>query len=108
MLEIRLDAVASALNFSAGVLLAIDALTAPWKTKVVRGWEKLFEGIAGSGDGDLVVDPAGNPSNQSYSGAEWADRRTRKLALTGFIILAGGFGLDIFSKIFCNPLLFSK
>jgi hypothetical protein len=108
MVEVRLDAVASSINFIAGVVLAIDALTASWKTKVVRGWEILFEGIKKRGDKDLLDDPEGNPSNSSQSGANWADRRTRKLALVGFILLAGGFALDIFSKVVRNPLLFPK
>jgi hypothetical protein len=108
MIEVKLDAVASAINFIAGVVLAIDALTAPWKSKVVRGWEKLFEGLKKRGDHDILEDSSGKASNSSQSGADWADRRTKRLALVGFIILAGGFALDLFSKVVCNPLLFSK
>jgi hypothetical protein len=110
MVEVKLDAVASSINFIAGVFLAIDALTAPWKAKVVRGWEILYEGIKKrkTAPKDLLADPDGKPSNSSQSGANWADRRTRKLALIGFLLLAGGFALDIFSKVVCNPLLFTK
>jgi hypothetical protein len=60
MVEIRLDAIASSINFVAGIVLAIDALTVPWKTKVIRGWEKFFEGLEKTGDEDLVVDSAGS------------------------------------------------
>jgi hypothetical protein len=108
MIEVKLDAVASAINFIAGVVLAIDALTTPWKSKVVRGWGKLFEGLKKRGDRDILEDSSGNASNSSQAGVDWADRRTKRLALVGFIILAGGFALDLFSKVVCNPLLFSK
>jgi hypothetical protein len=108
MVEIRLDAVASSISCLAGIVLAIDALTVRWKTKVVRGWTKLFEGLEKTGDENLVVDSAGKPSNTARAGEDWADRRTRKLAVFGFLLLAGGFALDIFSKVVCNPLIFSK
>jgi hypothetical protein len=82
MVEVKLDAVASSINFIAGVFLAIDALTAPWKAKVVRGWERLYGGIKKRKTAkDLLDDPQGKPSNSSQSGANWADRRTRKFVV---------------------------
>ena len=108
MAEIRLDALASSINFIAGFVLAIDAFTTPWKTKVVRGGERLFDGIKESGKTDLLDDPTGKPSSNAQSAGDWADRRTRKLALVGFSLLAGGFALDLYSKVISNPLLFQK
>jgi hypothetical protein len=106
MVEIRLDAVASSINFIAGLVLVLDALTAPWKTKVVRGWSRLYEGLAKLKNKELLEDPAKNPANNARSGEDWADRRTRKMALIGFLLLAAGFAVDLYSKVICNPLLF--
>lgn len=108
MLNLHLDAVASLLNFIAGIVLATDALRARKRTKIKRGGEKLVEGLKERGDGGLIVDPSGNALNDIPSLENWADRRTVTGARVGFWLLAAGFGLDLFSKLFSNPLLFSK
>ncbi|WP_433970194.1 hypothetical protein [Tunturiibacter gelidiferens] len=105
MVDIHLDALASTINFVAGIVLALDAFTAKWKTGVVRGWERLFEVLKAAGKPDILDDPSGKPAT-SQSGEDWADRRTRKLAVFGFLLLALGFALDIYSKVAGNPSLF--
>ena len=119
MIEIHLDAIASSINFAGGIILAIDALKARRRTKVRRGGMKLLEGLRKT-DAGGQVQPADIPSRsgqvQSADGyvldsneafEDWADRLTTKKARFGFILLAIGFGLDLFSKALCNPLFFS-
>src|SRR5450756_1667697 len=101
MIDIHLDALASTVNLAAGIVLAFDAFTAKWKTQVVRGWERLFEGLLAAGEPDILDDPTGKPAT-SQSGTDWADRRTRRLAVFGFLLLAMGFALDLYSKVIAN------
>jgi hypothetical protein len=108
MIDIHLDAAASAVNFFGSIVLAMDALRARRLTMIKRGGEKLVEGIRKTGKIDLIFDPAGNPLNDNESLEDSAVQRTAARARLGFIMLAGGFALDLISKIFCNPLLFSK
>ena len=135
MIEIHLDALASAVNFAGGIVLAKDALSARRRTKVKRGGEKLIEGLQNTEatdetrhphsneviekenkldpDGDQAVesvkvqDPQGNIIDSIKALEDWADRLTMEKARLGFILLAIGFGLDLFSKIFWNPLFLS-
>jgi hypothetical protein len=80
------------------------AFTAKLKTQVVRGWERLFEVLTAAGKPDILDDPSGKPAT-SESGEDWADRPTRKLAVFGFLPLALGFALDLYSKVAGNPSL---
>jgi hypothetical protein len=131
MIEVHLDAIASSVNFLGGIFLAIDALTAHRRTKVKRGGAKLVEGLqqaeardkmsaqsatAATGQPPAPAAPARPENIQSPEGQildsiealeNWADKLTAKRARTGFFLLAIGFGLDLFSKLFSNPLLFS-
>jgi hypothetical protein len=128
MIEIHLDAIASSANFVGGMFLAIDALTARRRTKVRRGGEKLMEGLKAADAGrqighavpetDQPLGPKVEESGkiQSPDGyvldsiealEDWADRLSAEKARVGFILLAIGFGLDLFSKVFGNPLFFT-
>jgi hypothetical protein len=122
MIEIRLDAIASSINFIGGIILAVDALTVRRRTKMKRGGQKLLEGLQKIGEegqiqspgGNKVAEPAGiqDPDGNLIGSVEaledWADRLTTRKARTGFICLVVGFGLDLISKALCNPLFFSK
>jgi hypothetical protein len=135
MIEIHLDAVASAINLAGGIVLAKDALSARRRTKVKRGGEKLIEGLQNieatdetrHPDGNEVIEKEDKPDPDAIQAAEpgkiqdpegyvidsvkaledWADRLTMEKARLGFILLVIGFGLDLFSKIFWNPLFLS-
>jgi hypothetical protein len=108
MIDIHLDAVGSAVSFFGSIVLAMDALRAKRLSMIKRGGEKLVEGIKNTGKIDLIFDAAGNPLNDKESLEDSAVQRTTARARLGFILLAGGFALDLISKVFCNPLLFSK
>jgi hypothetical protein len=132
MIEIRLDVAASFLNFLGGGVLAFDALTASRRTKVKRGGEKLSQAIEKSeqknpvlGAGDI---PLSSPSPETIEKSEeenpaigpgdlpltsrslenWADNRTIWAARIGFCLLTAGCGLDLYSKMICNALLFTN
>jgi hypothetical protein len=126
MIDVHLDALASSVNFIGGIFLAIDALTARRRTKVKRGATKLVQGLAqedakdkmsaGAGQPPAPAAPTRSEKIQSPDGEildsiealeNWADKLSTKRARTGFILLAIGFGLDLFSKVFYNPLFFS-
>lgn len=59
-------------------MLAAEALTARKRTRIKRGGEKLIEGARQTGEMDLIVDPAGNPLNDTTSLDNWADRQTTR------------------------------
>jgi hypothetical protein len=131
MIEIHLDAIATSVNFVGAVFLAIDALRARRRTKVKRGGAKLIKGLT-EADAPPKVQSLGRDAYseqtpdpnmhveageiQSADGhvldsidalEDWADRLTAERARIGFLLLVVGFGLDLLSKVFSNPLLFS-
>jgi len=131
MIEIHLGAIATSVNFVGAVILATDALRARRRTKVKRGGTKLIQGLREADappqiqslgtDADSKQTPDPNMHGeagkiQSADGhvldsiealEDWADRLTAERARVGFFLLVIGFGLDLFSKILSNPLLFS-
>ena len=108
MVEFRLDALASTLNFIGGAILAVDALTAGRRSKARRGMSILVEAANHLGEKDLLSDPQGHPLKNESSIERWVDWRTMRAARIGLALLAVGFGLDLYSKVFQNPLFFSK
>lgn len=73
-----------------------------------RGISILVQGASARGDDSLVLDPRGLPLKDEASVERWMDWRTMKTARIGLGLLALGFGLDLYSKLFCNCLLFSN
>lgn len=132
MVDVHLDSVASCINFIAALVLAFDALTATRRTKIRRGGQKLLEGLkkeeansqtqvrestlqpeqkSGSdapAELDKVRSPDGYAIDSIAALEDWADRLTTRKARWGFALLALGFGLDLWAKIVCNPLIFTK
>jgi hypothetical protein len=108
MIDVHLDAVASLLNFGAAVFLALDALSAQRRSLIREGTEKFLKGLKSIGETGAVVDQAGNPLKDAQSFEKWLNGRTTKIARIGFGLLLAGFGLDLYSKLIWNPLLFKK
>jgi hypothetical protein len=132
MVDVHLDSVASCINFIAALVLAFDALTATRRTKIRRGGQKLLEGLkkeeaksqtqmgeatpqqeqkqGSDAPAELgkVQSPDGYAIDSPAALEDWADRVMTKKARWGFALLVLGFGLDLWAKIACNPLIFSK
>ena len=105
MLEIRLDAVSSCLNFAGGAVLSLDALMVRSRTKQKHGAAKFVSAAREAAEKELLRNSAGHPINSTRSIQDWFDEETFRLALIGFVLLLFGFGLDLFCKVFANPLL---
>jgi hypothetical protein len=105
MLEIRLDAIASCLNFAGGVTLAVDALSVQSRTRQEHGANRFISAAQEVGDTDLLKDHVGKPINSNRSIQNWFNRGTFRLAVSGFVLLVLGFGLDLFCKVFADPSL---
>ena len=116
-IEIHLDAVASLITFGGGTLLAVDVLTVGSRTRLRRGGEKLLEGLKKEETSDEdhnehKQNPLQTPDGEAFDSdralEDWAGRLRTRTAVWGFVLLACGLGFDLFTKVVCNPLLFSK
>jgi hypothetical protein len=111
IIEIHLDAVASALNFSGGLVLALDALSSVRRTRIRRGALRIVSvlGKANSSAKQIPIQTTdGSDLDSPEKVDDWMDRMTNRNALIGFVLLTLGFGSDFFAKAIFNPSLFSK
>lgn len=84
----------SVLTFSGATVLCIDTLRTRRNIKEKLGAEKLVEDFRG-----MLSDDEGRRLDSQRAVEEWLGDRSLKLGWIGFALMAGGFLLDMITKL---------
>lgn len=93
-----LEVISSIMNFAGGAFLTWDALYIKQKIQAKTGIQRLQEGLAEMGAGDLLTH-RGKPLKEGQTFQLWLSSRPLRWTKIGFALMTLGFLLDLVTKV---------
>ena len=93
------DLVVSILNFTGAACLCADALRVKQRLQERRGADRFRQILEKQGAASILKDKKGNPLDSDQALSLWFAERSLKRSWIGFSLLAGGFFIDLVSKL---------